>query len=69
MATNSDSFAGDADVDADAVPYARRCRSCGQGVLQLVMQTLRPTVAELLRMPPDMKHRAVQLRLPFSGFT
>ena len=49
----------------------RKCRVCG-GKLELLYQTGRPTVAELLRMPPSMELRVetgpVQLHLPISAF-
>ena len=49
----------------------RKCRVCG-GKLELLYQTGRPTVAELLRTPPTMELRAetgpVQLRLPIFAF-
>ena len=49
----------------------RKCRACG-GELVLLYQTGRPTVAELLRMPPSMEPWVetgpVQLHLPFSAF-
>ena len=57
--------------DSD-LPNARRCRHCGEGELLLVSQTLRPTVAEIMRMPPTMEPLAesaqVQLYLPLSAF-
>ena len=49
----------------------RKCRVCG-GKLELLYQTGRPTVAELLRMPPSMEllveTSPVQLHLPISAF-
>jgi len=49
----------------------RKCRVRG-GKLELLYQTGRPTVAELLRMPPSMELRVetgpVQLHLPISAF-
>ncbi len=49
----------------------RERRLCG-GKLELLYQTGRPTVAELLRMPPSMELRVetgpVQLHLPISAF-
>jgi hypothetical protein len=49
----------------------RKCRVCG-GKLELLYQTGRPTVAELLRMPPSMELLVetgpVQLHLPISAF-
>jgi len=48
-----------------------KCRVCG-GKLELLYQTGRPTVAELLRMPPSMELLVetgpVQLHLPVSAF-
>ena len=52
---------GDSDVQGDAdadQPKPRRCRSCGIGTFVLVGETPRPTVAELLRMPPTMEPAA-----------
>ena len=49
----------------------RKCRVCG-GKLEMLYQTGRPTVAELLRMPPSMELLVetgpVQLHLPISAF-
>ena len=61
-----DSWMGDSDVQGDAdadlqdadQPKPRRCRSCGIGTFVLIGETPRPTVAELLRMPPTMEPAA-----------
>ncbi|MEK7751387.1 MAG: transposase, partial [Acidobacteriota bacterium] len=49
----------------------RKCRGCG-GNMELTYQTRRPTVAELMRMPPTMElvveSGPVQLYLPLSAF-
>jgi hypothetical protein len=74
-----DDSRGDADVEEDLQdeaqepdqPAPRRCRQCG-GQFVLVAQTPRPTVAELMQMPPTMEPTArggeVQLHLPLSAF-
>ena len=52
-------------------PAPRRCRQCG-GQFVLVAQTPRPTVAQLMQMPPTMEPTAhdgsVQLHLPLCAF-
>ena len=49
----------------------RKCRTCG-GKMELIYQTPRPTVPELLRMPPSMELLVetgpLQLHLPISAF-
>lgn len=49
----------------------RKCRACG-GKMELAYQTGRPTVAELMRMPPSMELLVetgpLQLHLPISAF-
>ena len=49
----------------------RKCHACG-GKMELSYQTARPTVAELLRMPPSMEPSVetgpLQLHLPISAF-
>jgi len=49
----------------------RKCRACG-GNMELTYQTPRPTVAELLRMPPSRELLVAtgppQLHLPRSAF-
>jgi len=49
----------------------RKCRACG-GTMELTYQTPRPTVAELMRMPPSMEMLVetgpLQLHLPISAF-
>lgn len=74
----TDPWSGDSDAQdetQEGVPEAdepapRRCRCGGQFVL--VAETPRPTVAELMQMPPSMETTAsggsVQLHLPLSGF-
>jgi hypothetical protein len=50
----------------------RVCRKCKCGRLVLRAQKARPTVAQLMRMPPDMEPESVsgelQLLLPLTGF-
>ena len=71
-----DDWQGDADEEsreeaqeADQ-PAPRRCRQCG-GQFVLIAQTPRPTVAQLMQMPPTMERTAhgdsVQLHLPLSA--
>lgn len=69
----------DADVEEESQdkaqeadqPSPRRCRQCG-GQFVLVAQTPRPTVAQLMQMPPTMERTAhddsVQLHLPLSAY-
>ncbi len=49
----------------------RKCRACG-GNMELTYQTPRPTVAQLMQMPPRMEMPVesgpVQLHLPLSAF-
>ena len=49
----------------------RKCRACG-GKMELTYQTPRPTVADLMRMPPSMELLVetgpLQLHLPVSAF-
>ncbi len=49
----------------------RQCRGCGGNMVE-TYQTPRPTVAELMRMPPNMElpveSGPVQLQLPLSAF-
>ena len=58
--------------DADQ-PTPRRCRYCGVGRFVLIAQTPRPTVAQLMQMPPSMEppaeSRHVRWHLPLSVFT
>lgn len=74
-----DTWSGDSDVleetqeevqEADQ-PAPRCCRHCG-GQFVLVAKTPRPTVAELMQMPPSMEPEAnrggVQRHLPLSAF-
>ena len=61
------------DADETAAQEApRRCRQCKQGELVLVAEVPRPTVAELMQMPPSMEPLAdsgpLQLYLPLSAF-
>ena len=61
------------DADETAAQEApRRCRQCNRGELVLVAEAPRPTVAELMRMPPSMEPLAdsgpLQLYLPLSAF-
>lgn len=50
----------------------RVCRKCKCGALVLLFQTSRPTVAQLMRMPPDMECESVSneapWHLPLTGF-
>ena len=50
----------------------RVCRKCKCGTLVLRAQKARPTVAHLMRMPPDMESESVdgelQFYLPLTGF-
>jgi hypothetical protein len=66
-APEHDPWSGDEDESPDDEPAPRRCRDCG-GRFLLIDETPRPTVAELMQMPPDMKPRlhngGVQLYLP-----
>ena len=58
--------------DADQ-PTPRHCRYCGVGRFVLIAETPRPTVAQLMQMPPSMEppaeSRRVQWHLPLSAFT
>jgi hypothetical protein len=75
----SESWNGDADSEEESPkeeqepdPVERRlCRQCG-GHLMLVAKKPRPTVAQLMQMPPSMEPLAdneeVQLHLPLSAF-
>ena len=71
-----DDSRGDADVEEDSKdqaqeadqPAPRRCRQCG-GQFVLVAKNPRPTVAQLMQMPPTMEPTAhsddsVQVHLP-----
>jgi hypothetical protein len=66
-APEPDPWSVDEDESSDDEPAARCCRVCG-GHFLLIDETPRPTVAELMQMPPDMKPRphngGVQLYLP-----
>ena len=57
------------EIAAEEAP--RRCRQCNRGELVLVAEVPRPTVAELMRMPPSMEPLAdsglLQLYLPLSA--
>jgi hypothetical protein len=65
----------EAKEDADQTPAEeapRRCRRCNRGELVLVAEVPRPTVAQLMRMPPTMEPFAdsarLQFYLPLSAF-
>ena len=74
-----DESCGDVDEDEESKdeaqepdqPAPRRCRQCG-GQFVLLAKRPRPTVAELMQMPPTMEPTAhggeVQLHLPLSAF-
>ena len=51
----------------------RPCRYCGIGMMHLIAETPRPTVADIMRMPTSMEIRAdegpVQMHLPLTAFT
>ena len=75
----SDSCQGDGDREEESEKEEqpadqlepRLCRACG-GRFVLIAQTPRPTVAQLLQMPPSMEPLAdsseVQYHLPLSAF-
>lgn len=75
----SDSWKGDTDLEEESKKEEpesdelepRLCRACG-GHLVLIAEKPRPTVAQLMQMPPSMEpvahNEEVQLHLPLSAF-
>ena len=59
--------------DPDGANPSRPCRYCGLGRMVLIAETPRPSVAQLLQLPPSLELPAergpVQQYLPLSAFT